>query len=75
MNLTEAIKAMELAHTAVRDLDQQTRMAVLLELIDYIAGMDDRHGYELIEEVLPIMHEVGDALGILKGGDNVSEQG
>lgn len=74
MDLQKLFQTSETLHAAFRDLDETSRSAALCELIDYAAGMEGRKGYELIEELLLMMHEVGDMLGV-HGGDNVSEQG
>lgn len=49
-----------------KENDQTTNTLVLLVLIDAVAAQDGRKGYELIDEVLPIMRVVGDELGVIE---------
>ena len=46
--------------------DDEALMALMCTVVDVIAGKMDKHGYELIEDVLPIMREVGGTLGICR---------
>lgn len=44
--------------------DFMENQCILATLIDYIAGQDNRKGYEMIEEMLPILKQVGDEMGV-----------
>lgn len=48
------------------DEDDMFNMIMLCGLIDWIAGKQGKKGYELIEELTPALHEVGDQFGVMK---------
>lgn len=41
----------------------ESQKAVLCALIDMVAEKEGKRGYEMIEELLPILKEVNDAMG------------
>lgn len=49
---------------SLKDNDFMENQCILATLIDYIAGQDNRKGYEMIEEMLPILKLVGDEMGV-----------
>lgn len=49
---------------SLKDNDIIENQCILATLIDYIAGQDNRKGYELIEDMLPMLKQVGDEMGV-----------
>jgi len=47
----------------IKDNDQQINKMILCTLADAIAGKEDKHGYELVVELLPVMYDVGETAG------------
>ena len=49
---------------SLKDNDFADNQCILATLIDYIARQDNRKGYELVEDMLPMLREVGDEMGV-----------
>lgn len=47
--------------------DPITNRVILCVLLDSVAGQTGNKGYELFPELMPLLLEVGDALGVLAG--------
>ena len=48
----------------LKDNDFMENQCILATLIDYVAAQDNKKGYQMIEEMLPILKDVGDELGV-----------
>lgn len=48
----------------MKNNDQLTNQCILCTLIDSVAAQSGKLGYEMIEEMLPILTEVGSELGV-----------
>lgn len=56
----------EQAWATMRKNDSVTNEIVLCGLIDLVAGQSGKKGYELIQELYPILRDVGEEYGTLE---------
>ena len=48
----------------MKDNDPVTNQIILCALIDYVAGQQNKKGYELFAELMPLLMDVGESMGV-----------